>query len=74
MLPDRSKYTTVADVIKVDNDQAWNALLDHCSIERIVLFDDPAKAERAMKTGRQNVMRAGDGGWYDCRDQKWGDV
>lgn len=58
MLPDRSKYTTVADVIKVDNDQAWNALLDHCSIERIVLFDDPAKAERVMKTGRQNVMRA----------------
>ena len=35
-----------------------NALLDHCSIERIVLFDDPAKAERVMKTGRQNVMRA----------------
>ena len=58
MLPDRSKYTTVADVIKVDNDQAWNALLDHCSIERIVLFDDPAKAERVMKTGRKNVMRA----------------
>ena len=58
MLPDQRKYTTVFDVVNVDNDQASNALLDHCNIERIVLFDEPAEAERVMKTGRQNVTRA----------------
>ena len=59
MVPDRRKFLTIADILSVDNDQAWNALLDHCSIERNVLFDTPREAENAMKgQGGRNVSQA----------------
>ena len=56
MIPDSRKFTTVADVVEVDNDQAWNALLDHCKIEGNALFDTAREAGEKMK-GARNVVQ-----------------
>lgn len=41
------EFTTVDDVLQVDHDLAYNALVDFCGIDTTVLFKDRYEAERA---------------------------
>lgn len=60
MIPDRRSFKSIAVVLDVSHDQAWNALIDQCQIEAHVLFDTPSDAERMMgvkQNGRLKMAR-----------------